>query len=149
MFSQIEFNTVLAAGVLCFICYSVVKGFLIWQKDQDRQAAEYWRKECAIQEYEMQFMQELNNRLVPRLVARFGVEFQDFLIARNIGLDSPPPLSQLEEPKPQRELKIHLYNPQANQTAQPTTTEKESETKSEARTLVILWKKSFAGAKRF
>lgn len=118
MFSNIEFDTVLAAGVLCFTSFCVVKGFLIWKKDQDRQAAEYWREECAIQEYEIQFMKELNSRLVPRLVSRFGADFQEYLIARNI---APP---QLEKPEPEiRTIRIHQYDP--TRPPKPSTTEKE------------------------
>ena len=62
----------------------------------------YWQQECELQEYELQFMQQLSERLIPRLVNRFGADFQDYMIAREITAQLPEP----PQPKP-RVLTIH------------------------------------------
>ena len=54
------------------------------QKDQSHEEARYWQRECMDLEYENQFLHELSNRLVPRLVSRLGAPFQDYLIEREI-----------------------------------------------------------------
>ena len=67
-----------------------IMGGLFWfgirnlQKDQSRQEARYWRQECMELEYENQFLHELSERLVPRLVTRLGVPLQDYLIEREL-----------------------------------------------------------------
>ena len=54
------------------------------QKDQSRQEARYWQQECMELEYENEFLRELGNRLIPRLVNRLGAPFQDYLIEREM-----------------------------------------------------------------
>ncbi|MDK4565461.1 hypothetical protein QG053_10535, partial [Kingella kingae] len=82
-----------------------IKGFKEWQKDKDRQEALYWQQECALLEYENQFMRQLSQRLIPRLVNRFGADFQDYLIMRHSGLTPP---EQPQELPPKKSISIHV-----------------------------------------
>ena len=71
------------------IALSGMGGLLYWgirnlQKDQSRQEVHYWQRECMELEYENQFLRELGNRLIPRLVNRLGAPFQDYLIEREM-----------------------------------------------------------------
>ena len=54
------------------------------QKDQSHEEARHWQRECMELEYKNQFLHELNNRLIPRLVSRLGAPFQDYLIEREM-----------------------------------------------------------------
>ena len=54
------------------------------QRDQYRREAEYWQHECAMLEYENRFLHGLEQRLIPRLLNRFGADMQDFMIDREL-----------------------------------------------------------------
>ena len=72
---------IIALGSMGGLLYLGIRNL---QKDQSRQEVHYWQRECIELEYENQFLHELSNRLVPRLVSRLGAPFQDYLIEREI-----------------------------------------------------------------
>ena len=78
------------------------------QKDQSREDARYWQQECMELEYENQFLRELGNRLVPRLVSRLGAPFQDYLIERELMEQLPAAEAgephELHEPRPPMQI---------------------------------------------
>ena len=78
------------------------------QKDQSRQEARYWQQECMELEYENEFLRELGNRLVPRLVSRLGAPFQDYLIERELMEQLPDTEAnephELHEPRPPMQI---------------------------------------------
>ena len=72
---------IIALSSMGGLCYFGIRNL---QKDQSRQEVHYWQRECMELEYENQFLHELSNRLIPRLVSRLGAPFQDYLIEREI-----------------------------------------------------------------
>jgi len=72
---------IIALGSMSGLLYLGIRNL---QKDQSRQEVHYWQRECMELEYENQFLHELSNRLIPRLVSRLGAPFQDYLIEREI-----------------------------------------------------------------
>lgn len=90
-----------------------IMGGLFWfgirnlQKDQSRQEARYWRQECMELEYENQFLRELGERLVPRLVSRLGAPFQDYLIEREL-MGYLPEVGTDELDKPRAPMQIFI-----------------------------------------
>ena len=72
---------IIALGSMGGLLYLGIRNL---QKDQSRQEVHYWQRECMELEYENQFLHELSNRLIPRLVSRLGAPFQDYLIEREI-----------------------------------------------------------------
>ena len=75
------------------------------QKDQSRQEARYWQRECVELEYENEFLRELGNRLVPRLVSRLGAPFQDYLIEREMMAQLPAAEpNEPNEPRPPMQI---------------------------------------------
>ena len=90
-----------------------IMGGLFWfgirnlQKDQSRQEARYWRQECMELEYENQFLHELSERLIPRLVTRLGVPLQDYLIEREL-MGYLPEVGTDELDKPRAPMQIFI-----------------------------------------
>ena len=90
-----------------------IMGGLFWfgirnlQKDQSRQEARYWRQECMELEYENQFLHELSERLVPRLVTRLGVPLQNYLIEREL-MGYLPEVGTDEPDKPRAPMQIFI-----------------------------------------
>ena len=77
---------IIALGSMGGLLYLGIRNL---QKDQSRQEARYWQQECMELEYENEFLRELGNRLVPRLVSRLGAPFQDYLIEREMMAQLP------------------------------------------------------------
>ena len=91
--------------------------FSKWRADQDRQEAAYWREEYALLEYENEFLQQLSQRLVPRLVSRLGADFQDYLIVKELSFRQPETEPIIQE-LPKREIGVHIYQPKIKQQAE-------------------------------
>ncbi len=103
------FDTILGLGFLGAIGVLLWSSFRQMRKTAAEQEAEYWKHECAMLQYENQFLRGLEQRLVPRLLQQFGADFQDFMIERTLrqhsGIAMPAP------PPAQREMTIQTYNP--------------------------------------
>ena len=90
-----------------------IMGGLFWfgirnlQKDQSRQEVQYWQHECMELEYENQFLRELSERLVPRLVTRLGVPLQDYLIEREL-MGYLPDIEADELDRPRAPMQIFI-----------------------------------------
>lgn len=96
---------IIALSSMGGLCYFGIRNL---QKDQSRQEAKYWQQECMELEYENQFLRELGNRLVPRLVSRLGAPFQDYLIERELMGQLPDTEAnephELHEPRPPMQI---------------------------------------------
>ena len=86
---------IIALGSMGGLLYLGIRNL---QKDQSRQEVHYWQRECMELEYENQFLHELSNRLIPRLVSRLGAPFQDYLIEREILGQLPAEPNEMRQP---------------------------------------------------
>lgn len=75
MLNTIIFYTFVTA-IVAMLLTAIVK----IKKDQTREERDYWIQECAIREREAQ----MDERLVPRIMSRFGNSMQDYLIDRHL-----------------------------------------------------------------
>lgn len=66
------------------IIVMIIAAMVKLKKDQVREERDYWIQECAIREREAQFFAEMDERLVPRIMNRFGHDMQDYLIDRHL-----------------------------------------------------------------
>lgn len=87
-------------GLFCFIIRRM-------RQDKLREEAKYWQQECMELEYENQFLRELGDRLVPRLVSRLGAPFQDYLIEREL-MGYLPEVGTDELDKPRAPMQIFI-----------------------------------------
>lgn len=77
-------NTVILCTFATAIIAMLISAAVKIKKDQVREERDYWIQECAIREREAQFFAEMDERLVPRIMNRFGHNMQDYLIDRHL-----------------------------------------------------------------
>lgn len=76
-------DTIILYTFLTAIVAMIIAAIVKLKKDQVREERDYWIQECAIREREAQFFAEMDERLVPRIMNRFGHNMQDYLIDRH------------------------------------------------------------------
>lgn len=99
-------DSVLGFGVLGFLGTMAWLGIRQLQRDQYRREAEYWQHECAMLEYENRFLHGLEQRLIPRLLNRFGADMQDFMIDRELVRHN-----ETAHPKQAGHITVQMYDP--------------------------------------
>lgn len=99
-------DSVLGFGVLGFLGTMAWLGIRQLQRDQYRREAEYWQHECAMLEYENRFLHGLEQRLIPRLLNRFGADMQDFMIDRELVRHN-----ETAQPKQAGHITVQMYDP--------------------------------------
>lgn len=99
-------DTVLGFGALGLLGTMAWLGIRQLLHDQYRREAEYWQHECAMLEYENRFLHGLEQRLIPRLLNRFGADMQDFMIDRELVRHN-----ETTHPKQAGHITVQMYDP--------------------------------------
>lgn len=69
-------DMVIIGSFVTAIIAMIIAAMVKLKKDQVREERDYWIQECAIREREAQFFAEMDERLVPRIMNRFGHDMQ-------------------------------------------------------------------------